>query len=585
MHPHIRQPKPGQCPICGMDLIPVTTEDSVVGERQITFSEEALKLMEVQTTLVERKFVEAEIRMVGKVDYDETRVKNITAWVHGRIDRLYVDFTGITVSKGDHMVELYSPELISAQAELLQALKAAGSVRESTSELMKRTTLATLEASRDKLRLLGLARAQIDKIESSGAPVTHITIYSPMGGTVIHKHATEGMYVDTGTPIYTLADLSRLWVKLDAYESDLSWIRYGQEVEFSTEAYPGQVFKGKISFRDPVLNAKTRTVKVRVNVDNPDGKLKPEMFVRAVLRARVAQGGAVMDPDLAGKWICPMHPSVVKDQPDTCDICGMDLVATESLYTAADEPNEPPLVIPATAPLITGKRAVVYVRIPDANKPTFEGREVVLGPRAADYYLVIEGLAEGEIVVTNGNFKIDSALQIQAKPSMMSAVSSHKYEIFEVPDEYRKQLWGVVQKYLLLQDALASDDKDRAAQASGETLEALSAVDMSLLSGKAHNVWMDNSMKMKAALNKIKEAEGIEPMREGFEGLSNELIVVVKQFGVYPAKTLYKFNCPMAFNNKGADWLQMDKDTRNPYFGASMLKCGQVIEEIGGKTN
>jgi len=587
MHPQIRLRKPGKCPICGMDLIPVATEDGVVGERQITFSEEALKLMEIQTTLVERKFVEAEIRMVGKVDYDETRVKNITAWVHGRIDRLYVDFTGITVSKGDHMVDLYSPELISAQAELLQALKAAGSVKDSTSELMKRTTIATLEASRDKLRLLGLARAQIDKIESSGAPVTHITIYSPMGGTVIHKYATEGMYVNTGTPIYTLADLSRLWVKLDAYESDLSWIRYGQEVEFSTEAYPGQVFKGRISFRDPVLNAKTRTVKVRVNVDNPDGKLKPEMFVRAVLRVRLGglEGGAVMDPDLAGKWICPMHPSVVKDQPDTCDICGMDLVATESLYTAAREPNEPPLVIPATAPLITGKRAVVYVRIPDANKPTFEGREVVLGPRAKDYYLVIEGLAEGEVVVTNGNFKIDSALQIQAKPSMMSAVSSHKYEIFEVPDEYRKQLWGVVQKYLLLQGALASDDKDGAARASGETLEALSAVDMSLLSGEAHNVWMDNSMKMKAALNKIKEAEGIEPMREGFEGLSNELIVVVEQFGVYGAKTLYKFHCPMAFDNKGADWLQMDKDTRNPYFGASMLECGQVIEEIVGKTN
>jgi len=285
MHPQIHQPKPGKCPICFMDLIPIATEDGVIGERQITFSKEALKLMEIQTTPVERKFVEAEIRMVGKIDYDETGVKNITAWVPGRIDRLYVDFTGITVNKGDHMVDLYSPELISAQAELLQALKAAGSVKDSTSELMKRTTLATLDAARDKLRLLGLARAQIDKIESSGAPVTHITIYSPMGGTVIHKHATEGMYVDTGTPIYTLADLSRLWVKLDAYESDLPWIRYGQEVEFSTEAYPGEVFKGRISFIDPVLNMKTRTVKVRVNVDNPDGKLKPEMFVRAVVRA------------------------------------------------------------------------------------------------------------------------------------------------------------------------------------------------------------------------------------------------------------------------------------------------------------
>jgi Cu(I)/Ag(I) efflux system membrane fusion protein len=409
-----------------MDLIPEVAQDGTVGERQIAFSQEALKLMEVQTTLVERKFVEAEIRMVGKVDFDETRVKNITAWVPGRIDRLYVDFTGITVNKGDHMVDLYSPELISAQAELLQALKSVGGIKDNTSDIMKRTTLATLEASRDKLRLLGLAQAQIDKIESAGKPVTHITVYSPMGGIVIHKHATEGMYVNTGTPIYTLADLSRLWIKLDAYESDLPWIRYGQEVEFLTEAYPGQVFKGKISFRDPILDDKTRTVKVRLNVDNLDGKLKPGMFVRGVLRAKVALGGAAMDPELAGKWICPMHPSVVKDQRGTCDICEMDLVATESLFATANEPNEPPLVIPATAPLITGRRAVVYVRVPDADKPTFEGREVVLGPRAADYYLVKEGLAEGEIVVTNGNFKIDSALQIQAKPSMMSAESSHK---------------------------------------------------------------------------------------------------------------------------------------------------------------
>jgi Cu(I)/Ag(I) efflux system membrane fusion protein len=553
MHPQFRLPKFGKCPICDMDLIPADAVEGDIGERQITFSQAALKLMEVQTTPVERKFVEAEIRMVGKVDFDETRVKNITAWVPGRIDRLYVDFTGITVSKGDHMVDLYSPELISAQAELLQALKSVAGIKNNTSDIMKRTTRATLEASREKLRLLGLARAQIDKIESAGEPVTHITVYSPMGGIVIHKHATEGMYVNTGTPIYTIADLSHLWVKLDAYESDLLWIRYGQEVEFSTEAYPGQVFRGKISFRDPILNAKTRTVKVRLNVDNPDGKLKPGMFVRGVLRAKVAQGGAAMDSELAGKWICPMHPSIVKNQPDKCDICEMDLVTTESLFATASEPNEPPLVIPATAPLITGKRAVVYVRVPDAQKPTFEGRQVVLGPRAADYYLVKEGLAEGEIVVTNGNFKIDSALQIQAKPSMMSADSGR--EIFKVPDEYRKQLWGVVEKYLLLHEVLASDGKDGAVRAAGQTLEALSAVEMSLVSGNAHNAWMGNSMKMKAALDKIKEAEGIEPMREEFENLSNELIAVVGQFGVYPDKTLYKINCLLALPCINADKL------------------------------
>jgi Cu(I)/Ag(I) efflux system membrane fusion protein len=421
MHPQIRQPKPGKCPICFMDLIPVATEHVDVGPRQISFSKEAIKLMEIETTPVERKFATAEIRMVGKIDYDETQVKHITAWVPGRIDRLFVDFTGITVAKGDHMVELYSPELLSAQAELLQAVKAASNIKSETSELVKRSTLATLEAAGEKLRLLGLTEEQIEKIEASGEPVTHLIIYSPIGGIVINKHATEGMYVQTGTPIYTVADLSHLWVKLDAYESDLPWIRYGQETEFTTEAYPGEIFKGKISFIDPVLNDKTRTIKVRVDVDNSDGKLKPGMFVKAVVRANIARGGRAMTPELAGSWICPMHPSVIKAEPGVCDICGMNLVTPESLgYVKADVPKEAPLVIPASAPLITGTRAVVYVQVPETEKPTFEGREIVLGPRAGDYYIVRSGLAEGEIVVTNGNFKIDSALQIQAKPSMMN---------------------------------------------------------------------------------------------------------------------------------------------------------------------
>jgi len=421
MHPQIRQPKPGKCPICFMDLIPVSLTGGDIGERQISLSQEAIKLMEIETSAVERKFVTAEIRMVGKIDYDESRVKYITAWVPGRIDRLYVDYTGVTVNMGDHMVYLYSPELLSAQAELLQAAKAAENIRPGTSELINRSILATLEAAREKLRLLGLTQGQIAEIEKTAEPVDHLTIYAPIGGVVIHKNATEGMYVQTGTKIYTIADLSRLWVKLDAYESDMMWVRYGQEVEFQTEAYPGQVFKGTISFIDPVLNPKTRTVKLRVNVENPDAKLKPEMFVRAVVRARVAQGGQVMNKAMAGKWICPMHPDVVKDTAGICDICGMDLVTTESLgYVKVDTPKEAPLVISASAPLITGTRAVVYVQLQEAEKPTYEGREVILGPRAGGYYIVESGLAEGEVVVTNGNFKIDSALQIQAKPSMMN---------------------------------------------------------------------------------------------------------------------------------------------------------------------
>lgn len=420
MHPQIRQPKPGKCPICAMDLIPVAMEEAQATARQIVFSEDALKLMEIQTTPVERKFVEAEIRMVGKVEYDESRVKEIAAWVPGRIDRLYVDFTGTLVSKGDHMVYLYSPQLLSAQAELLQAVKAIKETSGAT-ELIRRSSIATAEAAREKLRLLGLQEQQIEEIEKTGQPTDHLTIYAPIGGIVIAKHANAGDYVETGKGIYTIADLSQVWVKLDAYESDIDWIRYGQDVEFTAEAYPGETFKGRIAFIDPVLDPMTRTVKLRVNVANPDGRLKPEMFVRAVVRSKVAGAGMVMDEDMAGKWICPMHPSVVKTAPGKCDICGMDLVTTESLgYVVAKEPNEAPLVIPASAPLITGTRAVVYVRLEGQEKPTFEGREIVLGPRAGDYYLVKEGLSEGEKVVTKGNFKIDSALQIQAKPSMMS---------------------------------------------------------------------------------------------------------------------------------------------------------------------
>jgi Cu(I)/Ag(I) efflux system membrane fusion protein len=421
MHPQIRMSGPGQCPICGMDLIPADTGDEeAVGERELKLSPAAVKLAEIQTSPVERKYVSVEIRMVGKVDYDETRLAYITAWVPGRLDRLYVDYTGISVRKGDHLVYLYSPELLTAQEELLQAVRAVSELSRSERAILRGTALETLKASREKLRLWGLTGKQIAEIEKKGKASDYITIYAPTGGVVIHKNVEEGMYVKTGTRLYTIADLSHLWIKLDAYESDLMWLRYGQEVYIETEAYP--VFKGTIAFIDPVLNTKTRTVKVRVNVPNIDGRLKPEMFVRTTIRARVAESGKVMDAALAGKWICPMHPGVIKDSAGSCDICGMPLARTETLgYAPVDSEAEAlaPLVIPASAPLITGKRAIVYVAHPQ-KEGIFEGREILLGPRAGDYYLVNEGLEPGERVVVNGNFKIDSALQILAKPSMMN---------------------------------------------------------------------------------------------------------------------------------------------------------------------
>ncbi|MEN8154585.1 MAG: efflux RND transporter periplasmic adaptor subunit [Acidobacteriota bacterium] len=421
MHPQIRQPNPGKCPLCGMDLIPASSGEGNIGERSLKLSPNAIKLAEIRTMPVEQKFVSKEVRLVGKVEYDETRLGYITSRVPGRIDRLFVNFTGTRVRKGDHLVRLYSPELVTAQQELIQSADALRNISGKVTGNIRESSERILSAVREKLRLWGLTPGQIKKIETSGKTQEHLTIYSSMSGIVINKNAVEGIYVNTGMRIYTIADLSFLWVKLDAYESDLQWLRYGQNVEFESEAYPGEIFKGKIAFIDPVLNSNTRTIKIRVNLKNPGNKLKPDMFVKAVIRSRLSESGKVIDPELSGKWISPMHPEIVKSHPGKCDVCGMPLVKAEDLgYLSSKDGNETaPLIIPSSAPLLTGTRAVVYVAV-KGKTGVFEGREVVLGPKAGDFYIVKKGLNKGEMVVVNGAFKIDSDLQIQAKPSMMN---------------------------------------------------------------------------------------------------------------------------------------------------------------------
>lgn len=427
MHPQIRKPGPGKCPLCGMDLIPV--ESSSAGPSPtLAVSAEAAALMNVETVPAREKAVQAEIDMVGKVAYDETRLGHITAWVNGRIDRMFVDYTGVDVKKGDHLVYLYSEELYAAQAELINAVRYTYESSGTNGRRLAPGGVNMAKVTRNKLRMLGLTKEQIQRIEEQKKPTTHLTIYAPFGGVVIEKLRQQGERISRGDRLYTVADLSQVWVNLDAYESDLPLIRYGQDVTFTIEAFPGEVFTGRVGFINPILDEMTRTVKVRVIVPNPDGKLKPGMFVRGKVRARLGAGGEVIAPDLRGKWISPMHPWIIKDAPGKCDLCGMPLVKPETLGYATNVVGYDPLVIPASAPLITGKRAVVYVEVPDADRPTFEGREVVLGPKAGGYYVVLEGLEAGELVVVRGNFKIDSEIQIQAKPSMMSPEVDMKHD-------------------------------------------------------------------------------------------------------------------------------------------------------------
>lgn len=514
MHLQIRQPRPGKCPLCGMDLVPVAdlAKKQATSLRQITISPSSKALMSIQTAPVERRFVTAEIRMVGKVDYDETRVGYIAAWVPGRLDRLFVDYTGVEIKKGDHMVEMYSPELYAAQEELIMA--AANSRR--TTRDSTTAGVSLLGSAREKLRLWGMTAEQIQEIEQQDHPSDHVTIYAPMGGIVIHKNAQEGDYVKVGERIYTVADLSSVWVQLDAYESDLPWLHYGQRVTFSTEAYPGETFEGRLVFIDRVLNPKTRTAKVRVNVPNPDLKLKPEMFVRGVVQAQVATEGRVMDPELAGKWISPMHPEIIRDEPGKCPICGMPLVPVEEYgYVPADAgAMTKPLVIPVSAALITGTRAIVYVQLPDTEQPTYEGREIVLGPRAGDFYIVRNGLEEGEVVVTNGNFKIDSALQIQAKPSTMTpegggggghqhdhgsassegAPQPKSHDQVQVPVAFRKQLQSLDESFNSISDAVQSGSIDRIRATFYAFESDLKSLETDQLSGHTAMLWNELAM-------------------------------------------------------------------------------------------
>jgi len=572
MHPQYRSNEPGKCPYCTMDLV-VFDAKTQGHDPVLELSEAEKKLAEIATAAVERRFVETTVRMVGMVDYDETRVRTISAWVPGRLERLFVDFTGTRVRKGDHLVSLYSPELLTAQEELLEQKREVEHPRKDDSEFLRESSKRALESARDKLRLWGLSNEQIAEIEKRGTAEDHVVIPSPTQGIVIHKALNQGAYVKVGTPIYRIAELDQLWVQLDAYESDLSWIRYGQDVEIETEAVPGKKFHGWISFLAPELDRKTRTVKVRVNVENPNEELKPGMFVRAVVHSKIAAGGRVMDPKLAGKWICPMHPEVLEDGPGQCRICQMQLVPAEKLgYVSPDTSDAKPLVVPRTAVLWTGKRSIVYVEKPGTSAPTYEGRVVVLGPRANDYYLVKEGLSEGEQVVVHGNFKIDSALQIMARPSMMSM----KAAPVEATRDQRLALAPVLLSYLDIQAALAGDSLESAKAALGKLADELAKVDAKLFDAR----WKERANELAAAARSGASAKEIQEARRAFSVCSRILLDWTGSFGHANDSKLFEVFCPMAFDSTGASWLQVGKDVHNPYFGAEMLDCGTIKREF-----
>jgi len=415
-----------RCPVCDMkrESVELDSASSDLGEYETTLSQRAQRLAELATEPVARRLLFKRIRTVGKVTYDETRHKMVSAWTVGRIDRLFADYTGMVVKQGDHLVEIYSPDLLSAQEELLQAQQAFDAIKGSALESSRRSAERLVASAQRKLELLGVTARQISELKRTGKAATHLVIHAPLGGTIVRKVAMEGMYVNTGDVFYEIADLTYVWLLLDLYEADLPWVQPFQGVRVTAESLPGEEFRGQIVFVDPVVDKMTRTIKVRVNVDNPRRRLKPEMFVTAEIHVPVTEGGRAATPKTDADYACPMHPWEQTTGVGQCPICEMDTVPITSLpgYLETGEPGKI-LSVPREAVMKTGQRALVYV---EDSPGRYRGVEVEVGPMAEDdagrqFYPVLNGLAEGQPVVTRGNFVIDSQMQIAGKPSLFHA--------------------------------------------------------------------------------------------------------------------------------------------------------------------
>ncbi|MFO7977405.1 MAG: efflux RND transporter periplasmic adaptor subunit [Bacteroidales bacterium] len=514
MHPQVRQEQPGDCPICGMDLIPVgdqgqaTTDDPFL----MTLSEGHAQWANIHTSVVESSTGGGQLTMTGQVGLDERRTRLIAATFPGRIEQLSADFTGQVIRQGQRLARIYSPELMQAQQELIIASR------------NKEQQPRLYRAARGRLELFNLTEAQIDQIEESGEASPEMNIYATLSGFLTSREVSQGDYVSTGQTLFEVASLETVWVELDAYENQISLISEGDSATVTVPARGGRQLEARVEFVDPVINRNTRTASVRLTVNNAGNLLKPGMFVNA---------------------------------------------------TIMNEPREGAVpVIPQTAILWTGERSLVYVKVPGTEGHTFEFREIETGARSGEQYQVVEGLNIGEEIAVNGVFAIDAAAQLKGSYSMMSPPG-----VVDLPEPFKSNLEGLFSMYFDLKNALADDDADAAAQHGEQLNQQLEVVEEHALQGEHHMFWMGQHAAILEGIDQFIEAGDIEQQRVHFEPLSEAFIETARTLGAI-GETWYVAYCPMVDDNRGAYWLSEFQEILNPYFGAMMLRCGEVREMI-----
>lgn len=526
MHPQVRQNEQGNCPICGMELIPADNDSNQADNSYtLTMTQASMKLAEIQTSPVVMDRPVRTFKLPGKVTENQNNVSNVTAHFPGRIRELYVDYAGSYVRKGQRLASIYSPELIAAQQELLETAK------------YKNQNPRLYEASRRKLLLWEFPESTLKQIEQSGQIMNELDFYSPVGGYVSQLAISREDHVMEGEMLYRIVDLSTVWVDFQAFESNISSIEEGDHIRFTVEALPGQTFESTVVYVDPFLDNQSRTSTIRARVQNRGNQLKPGMLATAEIRS-----GA----------------------------------STESQ-----------LMIPRSAIMWTGKRSIVYVQLPNTETPTFEAREVVLGNRAGNYYVIESGLSAGEQVVTNGTFKIDSAAQLSDKLSMMNrepGIGANRtgHEGHTMPMESSDEMdmnQGSNETHSQHQqmEMEASQESDGQQSLNIESQQEIESIMPAYLETREAltNDDYDEANTQFRSFTDIRTTN-IEELRAAFKQVSEDLVAAVEEFGY--EGTLYKQFCPMY--GGGSHWISDNEEIANPYYGDQMHNCGETIEAL-----
>ena len=521
MHPQIMLPEPGDCPICGMDLIPAELEAGGLAMNEIKMTPNAMALADIRTSIVGNQMADHDdvISLSGKITENRDETATQPAHFDGRVEQLYVKSLGEKVNRGQKVATVYSPELVAAQQELITTSK----LKESQPQLYN--------AVRNKFRNWMIQGDVLDEIERTGEVMEQFPIYSNVSGIVTDITVNEGAHIMDGMPIFKVSNLNSVWAEFDAYENQLSEFKKGQKIKVFTNAFPNKEFDARVSFIDPVLNARTRTVTVRAELKNKEGILKPGMFV-------------------TGK---------VERKSDT------------------NPPEQ--LQIPASAVMWTGERSLVYVKT-HPEEPVFEMQEVLLGNRNGNTFTVVSGLQDGAEIVTNGTFTVDAAAQLQGKKSMMNQGSDEdeakmpemKIELSEAAqDAFGKSL----KPYLKMKEAFVDSDAQGVSAFAKATLKEILSIPESEL-GKMEKLHLS---KIRKILTAITGKDDIESQRRDFVILNQNMVPLAKNLDVVEPE-VFILKCPMADNNHGAFWISADKEIRNPYYGEQMMTCGSVVDSV-----